>query len=166
MKVGNTTIQYCVPCILRETAIYIKSMIQCNRFCHFVCMRYLQYSMPRIMSLKYKRACSSEKGLSVGTSITGLQIHAGSQTASGAGENKNKTRQVWSTNLQIVCNSCFISSSGVDSKCDFEMGSRFKLSDQTSLTLSSRQWAAPSSHPVQRASFILHYDIKEQIPVI
>lgn len=33
---------------------------------------YLQYSMPRMTSLKYNLACSSDKGLSVGTSITGL----------------------------------------------------------------------------------------------
>lgn len=31
--------------------------------------------MPRMMSLKYRRACFSEKGVSVGTSITGLQKH-------------------------------------------------------------------------------------------
>lgn len=36
-------------------------------------VRYLQYSMPRMTSLKYNLACSSDKGLSVGTSITGLQ---------------------------------------------------------------------------------------------
>lgn len=33
--------------------------------------------MPRMTSLKYNLACSSDKGLSEGTSITGLQIHAG-----------------------------------------------------------------------------------------
>lgn len=41
------------------------------------CMRYSQYSMPRMTSLKYNLACSSDRGLSVGTSITGLEIDAG-----------------------------------------------------------------------------------------
>lgn len=33
-----------------------------------------RYSIPRMTSLKYNLACSSDKGLSVGTSITGLRI--------------------------------------------------------------------------------------------
>lgn len=43
-------------------------------------VRYSQYSMPRMTSLKYNLACSSDKGLSVGTSITGLWSRHEEQT--------------------------------------------------------------------------------------
>lgn len=35
---------------------------------------YSQYSVPRMMSLKYDQACCSESGVSVGISITSLKL--------------------------------------------------------------------------------------------
>lgn len=50
--------------------------LECLLECFIASFRvsYLRYSMPRMTSLKYNLACSSDKGLSVGTSITGLKI--------------------------------------------------------------------------------------------
>ena len=49
---------------------------------------YSQYSMPRMMSRKYSLDCSSEKGVSVGTSITGLHVPAGNRSDRRTEKNK------------------------------------------------------------------------------